>query len=119
MSALGSFESGFNDALSLAGIGTQGLGNFSGAGSAGLFQSVAGSFGQQSNISQMLSEITNLLQQLQGMMANGSGGGSGGYGGATPGGSAPGESLSGLARSFFYAGARALIAVWETPPVPS
>ena len=89
MSALGGFESGFNDALSLAGIGTQGLGNFSGAGSAGLFQSVAGSFGQQSNIGQMLSEITNLLQQLQSMMANGSGGGSGGCGGAAPGGSAP------------------------------
>lgn len=93
-SALSSYESGFNNALALAGIGG-GIGSFGGAGSAGLFQSVAGSFQQQPlSYGQTLQTAQNLLQQAQATsnpaeaqqlvqaardLLNGSAGGSGGY----------------------------------------
>lgn len=64
-SALSSYESGFNNALALAGIGG-GIGSYGGAQSAGLFQSVAGSFQQQPlSYGQTLQTAQNLLQQAQ------------------------------------------------------
>jgi len=112
-SALSSYESGFNNALALAGIGG-GIGSYGGAGSAGLFQSVAGSFQQQPLSSgQTLQTAQNLLQQAQATsdpaeaqqlvqaardLLNGSAGGSGGYtavgAGSTGGLSASGDTVN-------------------------